>query len=66
MPEFDGEAGSGRGTASKGVGHLGGEGPEEESGEEDDEYGNIHIVELPKCGEQVGLQLTHYTSPEGM
>lgn len=56
MPEFDGETGSGHG----------GEGQEEESGEEDDEYGNIHIVELPKSGEQLGLQLTHYTSPEGM
>ena len=39
---------------------------EEESGEEDDEYGNVHIVELHKLGESLGIQLTHYTSPEGM
>lgn len=39
---------------------------EEESGEEDDEYGNVHIVELHKLGEPLGVQLTHYTSPEGM
>ncbi len=39
---------------------------EAESPDEDDDYGNVHIVELPKCGEQLGLQLTHYTSPQGV
>ena len=38
----------------------------EESGEEDEEFGNVHIVELHKCGEPLGAQLTHYTSPGGM
>ena len=38
----------------------------EDSGEEDDEYGNIRIVELHKEMEYLGIRLTHYTSPEGM
>lgn len=38
----------------------------EESGEEDDEYGNIHIVELHKKDEPLGIQLTHFTSAKGM
>lgn len=48
------------------MGGRGGAGEEEEFGEEDEEYGTIHIVEMPKCDENLGLQLTHYTSPEGM
>lgn len=39
-----------------------------ENGEEDsdeDEFGNIHIIELHKGEEPLGVHLTHYTSPEG-
>ena len=38
----------------------------EESGEEDDDYGHIHIVNLHKGEEPLGIQLTHYTSPDNM
>ena len=38
----------------------------EESGEEDEEYGNIHLVELHKGVEPLGIQFTHYTSPDNM
>lgn len=41
-------------------------GGDEESGEEDEEYGRIHIVNLNKSNEPLGIQLTHYTSPEDM
>ena len=40
------------------------EGSEDE--EEDSEYGNIHIVELHKEDEPLGIILTHYTSPDGV
>ncbi len=60
------EAGGGRGHGSEEAGQLGGGGGGGGEGEEDEEDGNIHIVELPKCVEQLGHQLTHYTSPEGM
>lgn len=48
--------------AESGLGEESGE----DSGEEDDEYGNIHIVELHKHTEFLGIRITHYTSPEGM
>ena len=51
----DGEAGDG------GVGSE-----EEEDEGEDSEYGNIHIVELHKEEEPLGIYLTHYTSPDGV
>ena len=50
----------------------GGEHEDSESGEgsedevEDSEYGNIHIVELHKGEENLGIILTHYTSPDGV
>lgn len=37
----------------------------EDESDEDDEFGNIHIVELHKGEEPLGVYLTHYTSPEG-
>lgn len=40
------------------------EGSEDEG--EDSEYGNIHIVELHKGEENLGIILTHYTSPDGV
>lgn len=66
VPEFDGDAGLlPPNPQVPGGGGLGEESGEE-SGEEDEEYGNVHIVELHKNGEPLGIQLTHYTSPEGM
>ena len=32
---------------------------------EDSEYGNIHIVEMHKGEETLGIILTHYTLPDG-
>lgn len=46
-------------------GGEGSEGSEEEDDGEDSEYGNIHIVELHKGEEPLGIYLTHYTSLEG-
>lgn len=37
----------------------------DEESDEDDEFGNIHIIELHKGEEPLGVYLTHYTSPEG-
>ena len=54
----DGVAGDG------GDGGEGTEGSEDEG--EDSEYGNIHIVELHKGEESLGIILTHYTSPNGV
>ena len=46
---------------------MGGEGSEGSEDEgEDSEYGNIHIVELHKGEEDLGIVLTHYTSPDGV
>ena len=50
----------------EGVGGGGGERSEEEDEGEDSEYGNIHIVELHKGEEPLGIYLTHYTSPDGV
>lgn len=36
-----------------------------ESGEDDEIIDNIHIVELHKGTESLGVYLTHYTSPDG-
>jgi hypothetical protein len=47
-----------------GGGGEGSEGSEDEG--EDSEYGNIHIVELHKGEENLGIILTHYTSPDGV
>lgn len=65
MPEFDDDGGSLRPLepAPKSQEE---ESVWEESGEEDDEYGNVRIVELRKCEEPLGIQLTHYSSPEDM
>lgn len=65
MPEFDGEGSLRTVEPPKSQEEeSGGEG--EESGEEDDEYGHIHIVNLHKGEEPLGIQLTHYTSSEDM
>ena len=53
---------AGRGGDLAGLGAESGE----ESGEDDDEFGNIHIVELHKKEEPLGIQLTHFTSAKGV
>ena len=55
----EGEGGDRSGEAGEGS-----EGSEDEG--EDSEYGNIHIVELHKGEENLGIILTHYTSPDGV
>lgn len=47
-------------------GRVMGEGSGEDEEEEDSEYGNIHIVELHKGEEPLGIYLTHYASPDGV
>ena len=37
----------------------------EEEDDDDSEYGDIHIVELHKGKEPLGINLTHYSSPDG-
>lgn len=37
----------------------------EEEDDHDSEYGDIHIVELHKGKEPLGISLTHYSSPDG-
>ena len=37
----------------------------DEESEDDDEYGNVHIIELHKAEEPLGIHLTHFTSPDG-
>ena len=37
----------------------------DEESEEDDEYGNVHIIELHKGDEPLGIHLTHFTAPDG-
>ena len=32
---------------------------------EDEEYGNVHIIELHKGDEALGIHLTHFTGPDG-
>ena len=79
IPEFDGDTSQSQrsrtpspvpaGDESKrvdGESGAGGEGSEEEDEGEDSEYGNIHIVELHKEEEPLGIFLTHYTSPDGV
>ncbi len=56
---------SNQSQSSKDTSGLGAESGEE-SGEEDEEYGSIHIVELNKKDEPLGIQLTHFTSAKGM
>jgi len=64
VPEFDGDGApnsQGAGSSMQGEeSKLG-----DESGEDDEEYGMVHIVDLRKKGRPLGIQLTHYTSPEG-
>ena len=62
----EGEEGAGGGgrVRRSGDGGEGSEGSEDEG--EDSEYGNIHIVELHKGEENLGIILTHYTSPDGV
>ena len=33
---------------------------------EDEEYGNVHIIELHKGEEPLGIHLTHFTGPDGV
>ena len=80
IPEFEGDASqsqrsrtpspvptAGRGEDRERVSGEGGEGSEASEDEgEDSEYGNIHIVELHKGDEPLGIILTHYTSPDGV
>ena len=67
VPEFDGERPHPLDSALKSQGEESAEeGAESGMIEEDDEYGNIHIVELHKCDKPLGVQLTHYTSAEDM
>ena len=77
IPEFEGDTSqsqrshtpspvstAGRREEGERVGGEGSEGSEDEG--EDSEYGNIHIVELHKGDENLGIILTHYTSPDGV
>ena len=82
IPEFEGDASqsqrshtpsptpAGDGDHEEGEEREGGgrgEGSEASEDEgEDSEYGNIHIVELHKGEEPLGIFLTHYTSPAGV
>ena len=36
----------------------------DEESEEDEEFGNVHIIELHKGEEPLGIHLTHYTAPD--
>lgn len=78
LPEFEGDTSqsqrsrtpspvptaTGGDSRDRGEGGEGSDGSEDEG--EDSEYGNIHIVELHKGEEPLGIVLTHYTSPEGV
>ena len=78
IPEFEGDASQSQrsrtpsptpaddGGRVESEGGERGEGSEEEDEGEDSEYGNIHIVELHKGEEPLGIYLTHYTSPDGV
>ena len=33
---------------------------------EEEEFGNVHIIELHKAEEPLGIHLTHFTGPDGM
>lgn len=58
---------TGEGDREEGEEREGGDGSEASEDEgEDSEYGNIHIVELHKEEEPLGIYLTHYTSPDGV
>ena len=37
----------------------------EDDSDDEEDYGNILIVELHKGEDPLGIHLTHYTSPEG-
>ena len=33
---------------------------------EEEEFGNVHIIELHKAEEPLGIHLTHFTGPDGV